>query len=366
MNEAEYEWQSWILSQLGELFSEVQTVVDPPKRVAVSKSISGCVNKIAGGNYREMTRILGTTTGRVRLWAQGENLPELGALLRFCYGTRETLVDVLMGRVTYELNSAPAQPEQNMSIKKGVPRSWSRLDLKATRESLEASINFEFPPPSLKDFSMRLNRDSNTLRYQFPQLCSLIVKRFRAYTKKSKRAFYRKIERALRAALKSTRPSPNLEKLVREFGCHRSVFISKFPDLYEALRKRNEEDQKNELADIESLLLYAATTELPPCSFKAFCQRSGRSDQSLRDSFPALCLLISERHALYRKEQSVQRREELIQRVKDIAYMLAAEGIHPSVRNIQAHFGTLTIRSSKVALTAIREVRGDLGINKRN
>jgi hypothetical protein len=356
ITEEEYKWQSWVLSQLGKLLSKANDDSRPLDKAAVSRSITSCVKKHAGGNHREMARILGTSKGRIRLWAQGQNLPVLGALLRFCYGIGETLVGMLTGTAAREKKSTTARAQRHKVLKKGRPRGWSRLDLEATRQALEHSIKKEFPPPSLKTISLRLGRTANTLRYQFPKLCSLIVKKFRQHSKLSRKGFYRTIEQALRKALKSARPAPTLEDLVREFGCHRSVFTSNFPRLCEALRRRNEEDRKNELAEIEGLL-HAATAEIPPRSFKEFCGRTGRSDQSLRETFPELCARISARYASYRSECNRLKREGLAQYVRDVAYALYGEGMYPSVRNVQSRITSFSVRSSKIALSVLREVR---------
>lgn len=358
----EFSWQSWVLEQLGKLFSEVTDNSGPFDRFAISRSISSCVNKHAGGNHRRMARLVGTSKGRIRLWAQGNNLPELGALLRFCYVTGETLLEVLKGRAAREGKSSPSSSEQRVTFKRKHPRNWSRLDLSATRQALEDAIKNESPPPSLKDLSLRLNRTANTLRYQFPKLCSVIVKKFSQYSKKKKRDFYRSIEQALRKALKSVFTAPTLEDLVREFGCHRSVFTSNCPDLCEALRRRNEEDRKNTLAETEKQLL-AAIAETPPRSFREFCQRTGRSDQRLREIFPGLCARISSRYESHRSEGFRMRREGLAHLVRDVAYTLHDEGVYPSVRNVQSRISSFSVRSSEVALSTLREVRHELQLS---
>jgi DNA-binding Lrp family transcriptional regulator len=231
--------------------------------------------------------------------------------------------------------------------------------LEATRRALEDSLKNEYPPPSLKDLSLRLNRTAGTLRYQFPKLCSLIVKKYRQYSKKIKREFYRKIERALRKALKSNFIAPTLEDLVREFGCHRSVFTSNCPDLCEALRRRNEEDRKNTLAETEKELL-AALAETPPRSFKEFCRRTGQSDQRLREIFPELCARISARYSSYRSESFRVRREGQAHLVRDVAYALHKEGVYPTVKNVQSRINSFSVRSCEIALTALRQVRWEL------
>ncbi|OLE55616.1 MAG: hypothetical protein AUG51_02330 [Acidobacteria bacterium 13_1_20CM_3_53_8] len=294
-------------------------------------------------------------------------MPELGALLRLCHVAEESPVDVLLGRVAYDRISADGPPqhlaEQKVRIDKMSQRRWRRLDLEETRAALETALKYESPPPSLKDLSVRLNRSSSTLRYQFPKLCSLIVEKFRRYTRKKSRVFYRKIKRALRSALRSATPAPTLEDLIRTFKCHRSVFLSNFPDLCDALRKQNEEDRKNGLMEVERLLLYAAITEVPPCSFRAFCQRTGRSDQSLRECFPILCARISARYSSYLSESLKMKRESRAQLVRDVAYALDAEGVYPSVRNVQSRISTFNVRSNGVALSMLREVRRKLQVS---
>ena len=364
VNKDEFSQQSTVFRQLGELFSAAKSVTTLPERTAVARSVLSCVNKIACGSYPEAGRKLGVPGGKIRFWATGRNLPELGALLRLCRVAGESPVDTLLGHVTYEKISVDSPPKnlagQKTRNKKTCQRRWRRLDLEETWAALEASLKSEYPPPSLKDLSIRLNRSSSTLRYQFPKLCRLIIEKFRKYTRKQNKDYYRKIERALRSALRCAAPAPTLEDLIREFKCHRSVFLSNLPSLCDALRKRNEEDRKKELLEVERLLLHAATTEYPPRSFRAFCESVGRSDQSLRDLFPELCARVSARYSSYLSESMKKRRDERARLVREVAYALYAEGVYPSVLRVQSRITSFCVRSSDIALSVLRQVRREL------
>jgi hypothetical protein len=359
--EEELSWQIWVQSELDRIFLAAQQLSMPPARERVSESISNCIERQAGGNNAEMGRLHGIPRSKLNLWRNGDTLPELGALLRFCHAAKLSLLEAITGAVVHDVQRTESQPVPAASGRVKTPRTWSRLDQEMTKKALEEATTIS-PPPSLKSLALELGRTPNTLRYQFPKLCALIVKRFRKFSKSLKQKFYQQIKRALTQALRSVAPAPTLEDLVRRFKCHRSVFFSNFPELCHKLMRRNEEDRKDRLAEIEGLLRFAATEETPPRSLKAFCEWTGCSDQSLRENFPELCALISSRYRLHLKEKFRTGREEQSRLVKVVSNRLYAEGIYPSVRNVQSCISSFSVRSSKVALASLREVRSELGL----
>jgi hypothetical protein len=355
--------QMWVAGQIGQIFSAAQALSTLPSKGNVAKTISRCVDVLAEGRNLKFSRIIGVPKDRVRLWSNGKNLPELTGLLKVCRAAKVTLLDALAGQVDVSREEVAQARVKQVTVGDSTRRRGHLpLNVSAMKRVLEESLRDEYPPPSLKEFALRHKRAPNTLRYRFPKLCKLAVAKYQKYRKNCKQPFYRKIKRSLNAALQASPVAPTLEDLVRKFKCHRSVFLSNFPDLCGALMKRNKVDRERQMSELERILQGAATDENPPRSLMNVSKKVSYSRAMLRNYFPTLCDKINERYRVYKQQQFELRRRELVQQVKHVAYSLYRDGIYPSVNSVQAHFNTVSIRSSEVALSALREVRLELNI----
>jgi hypothetical protein len=171
------------------------------------------------------------------------------------------------------------------------------------------------------------------------------------------------VQLSLEAGIRAEFP-PCVQEVARQLSCSKTVLVKHFPKLCEELSKLYRKRRSVYWSKIETALR-DSLEELPPRSMRAIAKDLGCSHTSVLNYFPDLCRRLATRYSQHRHEQSQRRQEQLCLKVREIALAICEEGEDPTVRRVSQRLAhRLYLRSSKVGLAALREVRSE--INKRS
>ncbi len=84
LEEADWEWQTWVTHAVGELLAAAPSLSSPPQGDQLTATISACVEQAAAGNASNLARLLRQPSSTVRQWRRGQ-VPRLRTMLQICY-----------------------------------------------------------------------------------------------------------------------------------------------------------------------------------------------------------------------------------------------------------------------------------------
>jgi transcriptional regulator with XRE-family HTH domain len=349
----------WIAQEVGELLIASSKSLSPPSSANMVRSFETCVERLAGGRMAELSRCLRISKGNVQRWTSGEGLPTLGMLIRVCRELNLPLVNFVSGNVLIERTVVENTGRALPPIAQKGARRWRRVEIEEARRVLIASLR-KYPAPSLAEVASTLARDANTLRYRFPKECCQIVRRYLARINVRGRKDFGLARRALLTALRN-RVTPSVEEIARKLKMSGSTLRSRHASLCRELSVKHAEYRKQKWHQVEATLRLVIECEQPPTSMRELAGRLGIHLNTLNERFPDLCHQISERAAAGRKARALRRKDELRDKVRRAAMEVYRQGRYPSVERVQWRLD-VSVRSSPVALDALRELRGELGL----
>jgi hypothetical protein len=174
------EWQVWVAESIGELLAAAPTLPALPRRERIAHAMDVCVEQAAGGMKSVLEQALGLRSGGASPWFHAVKVPRLDLLLRLC-----DLLDIsLLGFLTEaDLHVGPLRTGRPW-MKESPPQRQARrpFDVEGVRQALEQVLDSEeHPPSSASEVGRRLGYSRGTLSYHFPELCSAISARYKAY-----------------------------------------------------------------------------------------------------------------------------------------------------------------------------------------
>jgi transcriptional regulator with XRE-family HTH domain len=175
MAPAELEWQIWIAKNIEELLAYTPSLVEPPTRVNVARSLSICVAQATEGSITEFARKAGLLKSAVSQWRSGKALPQLSILLKVCRALDVSLIDFLLNSAS--LNDIKPLTTTSFNSQSESQRLKHQLETFHLQESLQAAISEE-PPLAMKAVAQRLGYSVRSIRRRFPTLCSAISMRY--------------------------------------------------------------------------------------------------------------------------------------------------------------------------------------------
>jgi len=218
------------------------------------------------------------------------------------------------------------------------------------------------PPLPMIEISKRLNHPNSTLLSRFPDLCCQAVDRYRIHVGNRRREFWEEVQDKLEKQLLERTPL-SVAEVAREVRRSRTVLVKRFPGLCAELFEHWVKQRKNHWDAVE-YSLRKSLESASPLRLKDIARQLDVSHTSLYKYFPELCSRIAKRYALYLRESREAKKESLQQEVKRIAMGLYEQGIYPSVREVEKHLNKpITLRSSKVALDSLRDLRNEFCIS---
>jgi transcriptional regulator with XRE-family HTH domain len=173
-------WRLWMAESIGEVLAASPTLPALPHRERIAQAMAACVQQSARGKASVLAQALGLRMGGAWAWLHGESLPQLDLLLRLCDLLGISLLDFLTAEDLHVGPIRTDRPWMRASRPQAPPRR--PFDAARLRQALEQVLaGEEQPPPSMREVGRRLAYGACELHRHFPELCSAISARHKAY-----------------------------------------------------------------------------------------------------------------------------------------------------------------------------------------
>jgi len=359
LDEDEWQWQKWVVKNLGQLFQVAPTLDRPPPVETVARSVAYYLSQLSDESLVKASKAIGHRPDRFRRWSQGKRARmQIDLLLKFCFHCEISLVEFLT-------ESPPASPpffssaSQKLIPPKATKGRWRPKGVKREelRQVMKSLLEHEFPPLSLRAVAKRVNLVSRTLLYYEPELCRQIVARRLVYREQNNERIHSVLEEALRHS-----PPPTLKDVAKRNGFATSVAWNHYPDLCVKIVAKHKNHEKQAWENIGRELERIKCEENPLPTIKALASRFGCSVQSLHVYFPDLCHEIAVRRDEQQQACFLNRREQLLSEIREAAHKLHAQGIFPSVNRVSEILPRPRgIGGNKDIVAELRKIRKELG-----
>jgi hypothetical protein len=229
-------------------------------------------------------------------------------------------------------------------------------ELSRVKQVLEDYLASSSPIPPLDRIAAGLGYATDqSLRRKFPELCLALAARIA----EQRRARVAAIEPALEEVLQQI-PPPSLLQAAKRLGFSAAcVLKARAPGLYEKVKQHRQAYKKRCRVELGGKL-EATLMENPPPSLKSVYSRLGVTESIVNTSFPLLREAIGLRHRQHQRQQAQQRRDAVRAEIRDIARMLHAQGICPSVPRVTSLLKSGSLREWKVIGNAVKDARREL------
>lgn len=360
----ELEWQTWAGNQVAELLKSASTISSPLPSTTLANFISRSIRSSTFKNELAFARKSGIPQSTVNDLCRGNSVPQLSTLLKISFFAEVSVTDLVVGRIP-EITEAPVSnsPDslQPKTAKTAMPHHrWGNKKVIVVRRSFEELLEID-PPLPMMQIKNRLDYPASTLSSKFPDLHQKAVARYREYIEDRRRDFWRQVSEKLEIQLESVTPL-SVSEVAREIGRSRTAVVKRFPRLCMRLSEHWLKRREENWGRVRTLLQDALRND-PPSHLKAIAKQLKLSHTSLYQHFPQLCHEIAARYAFQRQQIRVLKQESLRNEVRTIAITLYKQGIYPSVRKVSRHLSkALSLKSSKVALASLREVRREYSL----
>jgi transcriptional regulator with XRE-family HTH domain len=178
----QWHWQIWVAEMIGELVAHNADLTFMPHLGNIPTLIDASREQAADGSSQKLADNLQLSRRTLNTWQRGIQVPQLESLVRLCYFCGVSLYDLFIvqsGKFNVEklkIRSLPDIPNPIRIRRRRIP-----LDTVCILQSLEAILNCEQPPPSMRAVARRLNHSPRELRGYFPELCRSISSRYKNY-----------------------------------------------------------------------------------------------------------------------------------------------------------------------------------------
>lgn len=203
-SQAELEWQNWVATQIGALFTASPHLSEPATTAQFQQSMAIYVQEMAGGKFNTMSRKLREYHIRIKSdtfknWYNGYSA-RLSPLLHLCYCMQTSPLQILTGipvTIPSQLRCLPFEHPHTPPTRKRRPYEPDQI------RQLLASIldSDEEPPPSLNKVCQRLGYSYVMLSRSAPELCSAISQRFLAHRENKKVENRQRVRDEMRQAM---------------------------------------------------------------------------------------------------------------------------------------------------------------------
>jgi TniQ len=351
-------WAAWVGTTLGHLLQAAPRLERPPPRDTVARAFTAYHAHPAAAGTPPSTMAFGRQRVRSSRWVQGERLMQIDLLLRFCWQRDLSLVQFLTAPPPVRVSpGAVAQPPRAVPDRATAPgpRTVSRRE--TVCDALEAALTTTGPPVSLRAVAQRLQIETRTLWTYAPDLCQHLVDRRTVALAQQRNQLQTLLEDALRED-----PPPVLQRVCQRGAVLTSKAWYHYPELCRQIVARAAEERQQRFLRLQQAVEQAVHEEAPPPTLKAVAARLGRSANSLRQYFPALCHQLTARHHAYQQVCLQQRHHACVEEIRTIALALHAQGIFPSINRVAEQLARpRNIASNAAYIAALRQLRQELG-----
>jgi hypothetical protein len=351
-------WAAWVGTTLGHLVQAAPHLECPPPRDTVARAFTAYHAHPAAAVKPPSMRAFGRQRVRSSRWAQGERLMQIDLLLRFCWQRDISLVQFLTApppvRVPPGAVARPPRAVPDVVTAPG-PRTGARRE--PVCGACEAALATAGPPVSLRAVAHRLQSDTRTLWASAPDLCQHLVHRRTMVLAQRRDRLHTLLEHALRED-----PPPVLQRVCQRGAVPTSSAWYHYPERCRQIVARAAGERQQRFLRLQRAVEHAVYEETPPPTLKAVAARLGRSANSLRQHFPALCGQLTARHQAYQQTCLQQRHHACLEEICTIARALHAQGIFPSINRVAEQLARpRNIASNAAYIAALRHLRRELG-----
>ncbi len=356
--------QQWVETQISELLKSVPATISSPQSSILANSISRSIRNSPFKNELAFARRSGLSQSTVNDLCHGKSVPQLSTLLTISFFTKVSVLDLVIGAFPERVEDSILNESDSIHSQSTrhslTPHRWPNRKVREVRCVFEALLKIH-PPLAMAQIKSRLNCHASTLSSKFPDLCQQALSKYREHVENLRRDFWTQVSERIEVEVESAAPL-SVSEIAREFGCSRTAVVKRYPALCIRLSK-NLLKRREEHWSIVKASLQDSLCNNPPLHLKAIAEQLKLSHTSLYKRFPHLCHEIANRYALYMRQVRVLKRESLRREVKSIAIALYKQGTYPSVRKVSQHLSKpMYLRSSKVALASLREVRQECAL----
>ncbi len=233
----EIAWQLYIANELGDLIAATPTIKSTLDSNRISNNITTFINQIFQSNQSALSRAIVVNEATIGLWRKGKVIPQLDKLLLLTHCAKIKLLDFLTTDVLFFDNYVHyPNPTQTEKPRKSYKRVSS--ERKQVLNIILLEVINEYPPPSLEDVALRLNKSLNFLQHHFPELSQIIKVNYANYKSLIR---HQKIQPVLELALQEF-PPPSFEEISRRLGYKNNSYLYRyFPELSRSISKRYQE-----------------------------------------------------------------------------------------------------------------------------
>jgi DNA-binding Lrp family transcriptional regulator len=324
-----------IAEEVGKLLAAAPNLAFKDTTVNFTENLQGYVGRMFLGRGVPSKIHLPADKETIRCWLRGTQTPSLYPLLKTCLALNISPLDLLPdGRDSspeFEADlAARGKHLVGCLVDEDIlPIDWKNEESVARVEKRLCVALCEDPPASLTKIAKELKCARGTLRKKLPELAADIAKRAYTYYRPSVRD--EEILRVLQEALQQNPPLP-LEEIPRLLGkgVSAQTLHNKFPKESRMIVERYRASGRRQLDDalIEKRLRAFTEAELPP-SMTEVSREIGIARTVIYNKFPALCKVISNRAAIYRRERGRQRKDAVKSEIRSICERAVHEGLYP-------------------------------------
>jgi transcriptional regulator with XRE-family HTH domain len=361
----EFKWRRWIYEQTCNLLTAAPALTAPPGRQVLAKSISLCIRASIYKTEQGFARNCGLSQSSVNNLCRGACVPQLSTLLKIASLSKVSVLDLILGRTLESSGELiPARPCNKQPRRAKTPtatRRWTRGKVNKVWQLFEGLLKKD-PPLPMTEIRKRLNYPASILLSRFPDLCRKAVSHYREHVESLRREFWECVRKTLEKQLTEKAPL-SVAEVARDAGRCRTAVIKQFPELCAKLFSHWNKRRAARWDEVEAYLQDSLNTTTP-LRLRDIAKQLKVSHTALYQYFPRLCHKIAERYALHMRQARTLKKESLRNEVREMAMALYKRGAYPSVRTVARHLGNpVSLRNSKVALDALRELRREFGVS---
>jgi hypothetical protein len=359
LNEDEWQWQNWVVKNLGQLLGAAPGLDHPPPVETVARSMTYYLSQQTGQRLARLSDTLGVRLDHFRRWAQGERARmQIDLLLRFCFHYGISLVTFLTEPLFAPLSPlCPASQKQTTGEVAKYNRDHKGTNREELHRAMESALEIGSPPLSLQAFAKQMKLAPRTLLYHEPELCRQIVARRAVHREQ----INERMRSTLEQALGQDHP-PALKELAKRNGFGVSVARKRHPDLCAEIAARRGRQKKQARESLRQEFEKILCEENPLPTVKAVAARFGCNIQKLRRYFPDLYHEIVIRRAEQQRAYFLKRQVELLVEIRETVLKLHAEGVYPSAKRVSRNLpGSRNIEGNEQAISTLRQIRKELG-----
>lgn len=353
----------------GDLLAESASVTEAVSPGHFRNNLQRCVDDLASGNLSHFARLSGVPFDSASSWLVPGHSFSLDSFLRMCCqlelpAARFVSEDMPLDdpgwvRARQLVQQRPSGVPQRKPLYRTHPSPPSEGTPVAERTRSDLRRRFQQAlaaeaPQALEALALDLGfRYSSALYHRFPELCQAMVRKNHRWRKSEDE----KIRHTLSQAA-TENPPPSMKEIAARLGYSVTALRIRFPELSAALAARKPEsqslDKERWRARLDASLLDR------PASLTDVARSIGRSVGHLRSLFPQLCSQVAARYAEAKKETAVQTRLRFCAEIRTAVIGLHEHGLHPSRKRVFAAISEPSMRCSHTLDKQIAETLRDL------